>query len=274
MKKLVICMALLSSASAFAGPIEDGTLLLIKGKAQVAKNKLEIIMAKNSIKDLASDLRSIEVKNEKLKKVYNDCSIEFNEYSQESLTKMEATYVSSLSNEISRTYNDLKISVAALESAKNCSDCDSEIKDATIRKYQHRITMGLRDLEQTSRDSVPADNVQRLSALNFCNFSGFFKYEDSKKFADLKGHNFGSYSTTLSPSEILSGEYNDTINLIVRKSPTTVKRSAALTGRESSSYKNGVVSMKLVYDDSFITGVDNVVHPEVQNAVRVIHRDR
>lgn len=274
MKKMTICMALLASTSAFAGPLQDGTILLIAGKAQVLQNSISASLTKSAIVATANDLRELDVKNSKLKAIYATCADKLEAQGIKGVSESEPIYGKYLSEELTKSYNQLKANVAARDSAVNCSGCDAEIRNATIEKYSSNININLRDLKSLSERTFPADFTKEVSERMLCELESFYKFNDSKKFDELKDWSFGSYSSKISPAQILSGDYTETLDLIVRKAPIKINRTASKFGTASSEYKNGEINIKLTYDSSIITGPDNVRHPELQNPINIINRDR
>lgn len=273
MKSLMVCIALMSSASAFAGLVEDGAQLLASGKAQVEKNILDITQLRNSASNMALDLKEFEVKSPKLKAINATCSATFLTRAEKEIEYLEDRYVDGNVEMLSKHYKTLVENAQKAEKAKKCSECDDEIRRATVEKYLYAAYVALDDMKIYS-NALPTDILKELSKNRFCDYSGLFAFNDSAKFARLKDWSYGNYSAHLSPSEILSGEFTDTLDLIIRKYPMKVNRSASLFGSESSEYKNGKVNIQITYDDSFITGFDNVRHPKLTNVLDIIQRDR
>lgn len=273
MKRLMICIALMSSASAFAGPVQEGTMILLQGKAQVAKNIIDITLARNAVNNIADDLKDLDVRNEELKKVNAICSTKLIASGEELFSRLDNYYVTDINDRLSRNYAALKESAAKLEKAESCLECDQEIKKLTVEKYLVQVNNALYNMKN-SISSVPANTVENVLDNRICNYSKFFSFDDSKQFTELKEWGSANYTANLAPSEVLSGEFNETLDLIVRKAPIKVKRTASRLSSESSSYKRGVVSINISYTKSIITGIDNVRHPEMRNAVEIIHRDR
>jgi hypothetical protein len=274
MKKLTICMALLASTSAFAGPVQDGTFLFISGKALVLQNAVSAALTKSDLAARAADLKEVDVKNAKLKAVYTSCADNLLVSGTKEINENSVTYVENLSSRLTKAYGKLKEGSAGYDSAVNCKDCDTEIKKLTVEKYLNVMYSAVEDLQRLNKSVFPAILAKEISEKRTCNLAGFYNFVDSKKFTDLKSWNFGSYGTGVSPAEILDGSLADSLDLIARKAPITVNRSASLLGKSSSEYKNGQVNMKLTYDSSIITGPDNVVHPELTNPLDIIQRDR
>lgn len=274
MKKITICLSLLTSTSVFAGPLQDGTLLLIAGKAQVLQNTISASLTKSAIVAMANDLRELDVKNSKLKAIYATCADEFEAQGIKQVNSSEPSHVEILSKYLTESYNKLKANVAAYDRAVDCAGCDTEIRNATIEKYSNNINVNLRELKYLSQTVFPVDITKEISERMICKLESFYKFNDSKKFTDLKSWSFGSYSSNVSPAKILSGDDTETLDLIARKAPIKVNRTASKFGSASSEYKNGEVNIKLTYDSSIITGPDNIRHPELQNPINIINRDR
>lgn len=274
MKKITICLSLLASTSAFAGPLQDGTILLLAGKAQVLKNAVNVSLTKSAIVATANDLRELDVKSSKLKAIYATCADKLEAQGIKEVNNSAPIYGQYLSESLTKSYNQLRANVAAYDSAVDCAGCDAEIKKATIEKYSYNIDINLRDLKSLSQREFDVEFTKEVSERMLCELESFYKFNDSKKFTDLKSWSFGSYSSKISPAQVLSGDYTETLDLIVRKAPIKINRSASKFGSASSEYKNGEINIKLTYDSSIITGPDNIRHPELQNPINIINRDR
>lgn len=163
---------------------------------------------------------------------------------------------------------ELETNVDKYISAEQCDACDAEIRQETLDRYAGRISQNVIELGNTRElDSLEA--TTDIMRNTFCKFDRYFSVSDSQKFSKLKSWSFGSYMIGLSALDILNNEYEETIEYITRNAPINVRREATRIGKAKSEFKNGAVEITLEYDYSFVTGYDNVSHPE-GNPVRII----
>lgn len=280
MKKIITCMAILSTTTAFAGfsvegKLEQGLDLAKAVQTLAAENKSLIDQAQIELTDLELRVKTSDSKNPKLLKSLVDCSATLKKHNDSALEGWNEYDVQVLADDGMKKYDELKADVARYVEVEACKSCDAEVRKITLDKYAYRISLELVQLKNlTEKGFEKNKRVDYQVSTKICHFEGYFSYNDSEKFTKLKKWSFGDYNTELSPLEVLNPQISETLKFIADKAPIKVNRTASKFGSASSEYTKGQINMKLTYDDSFITGVDNVRHPEVGNPILIINRDR
>ena len=268
MKTLILTVSLVASAQAFAQfdalkNLEAGKANYLKALDSNKSDQVQVELIKQAVAEHASVLST-----KSPKEVTTACS--------ELMLKSEKIYTDRFSRTLKEEVVRLDAKVKELEtnvekylSAEACSACDADIRLETLNRYAGRIVSNVSELDRTW--SVKHEETTSFVLRStFCRFNDYFSFQDSEKFTRLKSWSFGEYGSGLSAQQILNGEYDGTIEYIIRNAPIEVERSATRFGKAKSQFKNKKVSMTLKYDFSIVTGYDNVSHPE-GNPVQVIH---
>ena len=267
MKTFLVTIALMASAQSFAkfnpeNKLEEGRLHYQKALEISEKNKEKIVLIGEGLSDKARELSTIS-------------PLEVTEGCSELLLKNSSDLSAKLTRAVQKELDNKNKSLAELESnveryisAEQCSACDAEIRQETLKKYAERISHNVIDLSRINEIDT-AEDIKMVSDRTLCDFDKYFSFKDTEKFKKYKRWGFASYGSNLSVEEILSGNYEKTLEYIIRKAPIKVERDASRIGKAKSSYKNGVVKITISYDYSVITGPDNVSHPE-GNPIEII----
>lgn len=280
MKKIITCMAILSTTTAFAGfsaegKLEQGLELAKAVQAVASGNKTLIDQAQVELTDLELRVRTSNSKNPKLLKSLANCSATLKKHNDSAIEGWNEYDVQVLADDGMKKFAELKADVARYVEVEACKSCDAEVRKITLDKYAYRISLELNQLKNlTEKGFEKNKRVDYQVSTQICNFDGYFSYNDSEKFTQLKDWSSGGYNTLLSPLEVLDPKMSETLEFIADIAPIKVNRTASKFGTASSEYANKKINMKLTYDDSFITGVDNVRHPKVGNPILIINRDR
>lgn len=268
MKTLLVTIALMASAQSFAqfNPLQKLEAGRVNYKKTLEANQRDadrIVM----IKQLLAE-RAFELSTKNPIEVTAVCSKDLVRNTKE----MTNVFTNANQNEVVRMdqkLEELESNVRRYMSAEECAACDAEIRQETLERYAGKITRNVEDLGK-SRELDSQEATSQIMQNTFCKFDQYFSVNDSEKFTKLKNWSFGNYAIGLSSLDILNNKYESTIDYITRHAPIDVQRGATRMGKANSVFRNGSVKITLEYDYSFVTGYDNVTHPE-GNPVKIIH---
>ncbi len=268
MKTILVTIALMASAQSFAqfNPLQK----LEAGRANYKKTLEANQRDADRIEAIKQQLaeRAIELSTKNPIEVTAVCSKDLIRNTKE----MTNVFTNANQNEVIRMdkkLEELEVNVGKYMSAEQCDACDADIRQETLERYAGKINQNVEDLGRF-RELNSQEATTQIMKNTSCKFDQYFSITDSAKFIKLKNWSFGDYRIGLNSLDILSNEYDETIEYITRHAPIDLKRGATRIGKANSVFRNGSVRITLEYDYSFITGHDNVTHPE-GNPVKIIH---
>lgn len=268
MKTLITTIALMASFQTFAQfnphqKLEAGRDNFKKGLDANKRNLERIETIKNTLSESSTELST---KNPI--EVTAGCSEDLLKNGKKVTDNLRRSNQNEVEH-LNKEFVDLEINVKKYINAEQCSACDVEIRQETMKRYAEKINQNVEELGKIWEiDSLKVSTEVMETTL--CKFDRYFSVKDSEKFTNLKRRNFGYYEIGLTALNILSNEYENTIDYITSNAPIEVQRDATRIGKAKSEFKNGAVKITLEYDFSIVTGYDNVFHP-VGNPVSIIH---
>lgn len=280
LKKSPVLTLLALSTGAMAAPnfdpdqkLEQGERIYSQSQGVIESNAAEISRLEAALKSAAEKIAQTDSQSEKMSRVLKKCAQTFESSSIGKIPTWTERFVEKERARINAAFQDLKQSVDKYKSAQACTQCDPEVREMTLAKYLEKITSDLQALPATVIDGNGLFEIQLESNRKGCNFNEFFEYYDDAKFPRLSHWGIVEYDALLSPGEIISSDFSGTLKYLDQKGTIRVERNTSAFGRAYSEFHDGGISIQLTYDWEFLTGYDNVRHPELTNPIYILHRD-
>lgn len=279
MKTITFFLACAVALPTFAESFNPGQKLqesrALYGEVQVVigENRVKIESFRVESLGVEDKVRSYDLKHPALSETLNTCANVMNKKTEEQAEEFGHRNEGKAKSAL-KIMTEIEESVKRYLDAKACTKCDSELRAAALVKYQERVLTLMRDLKPSGFALGSVNELVNWHLRGkFCKFKKYFVYEDDKITKDNLDHISSNYHDSLSPLELLSGRYSESLLYVAENAPVKVVRSAKRTGKPSSKFAGKTVRMTMTYDNSIITGLDNLRFPEVGNPIWVIQNN-
>ncbi len=286
----------------------DPAAAMAKGRQLYANAKKNLLPINSDLANLKSEidlaqarLDSIRTGHGGIDQIISECGGNFKTSASQELDYIAVDYRDGL-RELESAYARFSENVSRYISARDCSACDSEIRSATMQKYQKIIESSYPELKHTflnrlDRVNSPIENApwrksyyvlfpyNRLNTAKTleriaysspqCNFDKFFAFEDDDTFSELQRKVGGvSFAAKLSAGELLSGKYESTLRYLAKSRSIPVERTSSRYGKPYSRFQNGTVEVRVTYESSIFNDELRQYTPELTNPIHIIAEAR
>jgi hypothetical protein len=267
--------------------LQEGEQRYLKSLEVLAKSKQDNVEMEAELRADISRLASMPSQSEALRQDYQACSKHLEVVSARSFLALQNS-VPNEQERLNQSFQSLKSLVAKYVNAQNCTDCDSDIREQTLKKYRSGITSILvRDLDAQvlKKDGY----VSFITGLTECSFDNLFAYDDEPGFKQAQQYTYHTAlgdgmtgadlvdgkldcNASIPASDLLRGTYADTLDHIAEKGPYPVKRTTSIFGKPFGKVIDGELEIRLTYSLRF--GYQGAQAPQDCNPVYFVHQSQ